>query len=179
MKRRVIITGGSKGIGKAIAERFAKEECDIYLLASNKKNLESTKFELQNKYKINVYYHAADLKTKIGCENGIKSVEKKFEIKECDLENESIPYSDNTFDFIYSKSVIEHVRNADNFVSESYRVLKPGGIAVFMTPDWGTQYKTFWDDYTHVILFNKAMFAIFLAEVIPPHFINFILKILP
>mgnify|MGYP003324168176 FL=1 len=40
MKRRVIITGGSKGIGKAIAERFAKEECDIYLLASNKENLE-------------------------------------------------------------------------------------------------------------------------------------------
>ena len=29
------------------------------------------------------------------------------------------------------------------------------------------------------ILFNKAMFAIFLPEVIPPHFINFILKILP
>ena len=80
----------------------------------------------------------------------LEAVEKKFEIKECDLENESIPYSDNTFDFVYSKSVIEHVRNADNFVSESYRVLKPGGIAVFMTPDWGTQYKTFWDDYTHV-----------------------------
>ena len=39
MKRRVIVTGGSKGIGKAIAERFAKEEYDIYLLASNKENL--------------------------------------------------------------------------------------------------------------------------------------------
>ena len=67
MKRRVIITGGSKGIGKAIAERFAKEECEIYLLASNKENLENTKSELQNKYNINVYYHAADLKEKIGC----------------------------------------------------------------------------------------------------------------
>ena len=50
MKHRVIITGGSKGIGKAIAKRFAKEECDIYLLASNKENLEKTKSELQNKY---------------------------------------------------------------------------------------------------------------------------------
>ena len=50
MKRRVIITGGSKGIGKAIAERFAKEECDIYLLSSNKENLEKTK----SNYKINI-----------------------------------------------------------------------------------------------------------------------------
>ena len=79
MKRRVIITGGSKGIGKAIAERFAKEEYDIYLIASNKENLENTKSELQKKYNINVYYQAADLKTKIGCENTIKSVKEEFE----------------------------------------------------------------------------------------------------
>ena len=79
MRRKVIITGGSKGIGKAIAERFAKEECDIYLLASNKENLENTKSELQNKYYINVNYYAADLKTKTGCENAIKAVEKEFE----------------------------------------------------------------------------------------------------
>ena len=79
MKRRVIITGGSKGIGKAIAERFAKEDSDIYLVASNKDNLENAKYELQNKYNTNVHYHAADLKTKIGCENTIKSVEKEFE----------------------------------------------------------------------------------------------------
>ena len=56
MKRRVIITGGSKGIGKAIAERFAKKECDIYLLSSNKENLENTKSKLQNKYYTDVNY---------------------------------------------------------------------------------------------------------------------------
>ena len=78
MKRRVIITGGSKGIGKAIAERFAKEESDIYLLASNKENLEKTKSELQYKYHNNVNYYTADLKTKKGCENAIKAVEKEF-----------------------------------------------------------------------------------------------------
>ena len=77
-KRKAVITGGSKGIGKAIAERFAKENIDIYLLASNEENLENTKSELLNKYNINVFYHASDLRTKAGCENAIKSVEKEF-----------------------------------------------------------------------------------------------------
>ena len=36
--RKAVITGGSKGIGKAIAERFAQEGIDIYLLASNESN---------------------------------------------------------------------------------------------------------------------------------------------
>ena len=73
-----------------------------------------------------------------------------FTIKECDIETEAFPYEDNMFDFIFSKSVIEHVRNADNFVLETKRVLKKGGIAIIMCPDWGTQYQHYWDDYTHV-----------------------------
>ena len=75
---------------------------------------------------------------------------KDFEIKACDLETEAFPYEDNTFDFVFSKSVIEHVVNFDNIVNEARRVLKPGGMALFMTPDWGSQYKVYWDDYTHV-----------------------------
>jgi len=64
------------------------------------------------------------------------SILENFTIKECDIENERFPYDDNWFDFVYSKSVLEHVHNTDNFLSESLRVLKPGGIVVFMTPDW-------------------------------------------
>ncbi len=78
------------------------------------------------------------------------SILDTFTIKECDIESESFPYEDNEFDFIYSKSVLEHVVNADNFLAESYRVLKPGGLAVLMCPDWKSQYEYFWDDYTHV-----------------------------
>lgn len=83
------------------------------------------------------------------------SVLKNFTIKECNIENEQFPYDDNFFDFVYSKSVLEHVVNTDNFLSESLRVLKPGGIAVFMTPDWRSQCKFFWDDYTHVKPFTR------------------------
>jgi len=80
---------------------------------------------------------------------------KDFDIRECDIEKDLFPFEDNYFDCIFSKSVLEHVNNTDNFLTESLRVLKPGGIAVLMTPDWGSQYKFFWDDYTHVKAFTR------------------------
>ena len=73
-----------------------------------------------------------------------------FETKICDFESEKLPYESDTFDFIFSKSVCEHVRNTSNFFDEIYRVLKPGGIFVCMTPDWISQMKNFYDDFTHV-----------------------------
>lgn len=83
------------------------------------------------------------------------SILEEFEITYCDIEKEPFSYSDNFFDFVYSKSALEHVTNIDNFLSEGLRVLKPGGIAVLMTPDWRSQYKFFWDDYTHVNPFTR------------------------
>ena len=50
ISRKAVITGSSKGIGKAIAERFAQENIDVYLLASNEANLKQTTSELKNKY---------------------------------------------------------------------------------------------------------------------------------
>ena len=79
INRKVVITGGSKGIGKAIAERFSKENIDVFLLASNEENLKKTASELKNKYKNNIYYHASNLKTKEGCESAIKTIENELE----------------------------------------------------------------------------------------------------
>ena len=80
---------------------------------------------------------------------------KDFTIKECEIEKDSFPYEDNTFDWVFSKSVLEHVWNTDNFMYETLRVLKPGGIVLLMTPAWESQYKLFWDDYTHVKAFTR------------------------
>ena len=92
-----------------------------------------------------------------GLDKRKESVEvlKDFTIKECDIEKEPFPYEDNTFDWVFSKSVLEHVWNTDNFMYETLRVLKPGGRAALMTPAWESQYKLFWDDYTHVKAFTK------------------------
>ena len=34
------------------------------------------------------------------------------------------------------------------------RVLKPGGRAISITPDWESHYKIFYDDYTHRVPFT-------------------------
>ena len=67
-----------------------------------------------------------------------------------DADSGEIPFSDNCFDVIYSKSFLEHIRNPEVFLKEAYRVLKPGGLIISLVPDWETQYKIFFDDYTHV-----------------------------
>lgn len=42
---------------------------------------------------------------------------------------------DNHFDTVVSFQVIEHIKDDTNFLSEIYRVLKPGGKAVLTTPN--------------------------------------------
>ena len=60
-----------------------------------------------------------------------------------DLTIEKMPYEDNFFDVIYSKSVIEHFYYPEKILKEAYRVLKPGGIIITLTPDWEFIYKSF------------------------------------
>jgi len=56
-----VITGGSKGIGFAIAEGLAREGVDIILISRNKKKLEEAKNKLVNNYGIKVIGISADL----------------------------------------------------------------------------------------------------------------------
>jgi ubiquinone/menaquinone biosynthesis C-methylase UbiE len=78
-----------------------------------------------------------------------KSVCPEVEILQSDLENEPLPYSDNSFDAVFSKSVLEHFYYPEKLVQEIYRILNPGGLVITMVPDWESIYKTFYDDYTH------------------------------
>ena len=67
----------------------------------------------------------------------------------------NIPYEDNFFDAIYTKSLIEHISNHEHFFKECKRVLKVNGILITYTPDWETQYLNFYDDITHIKPFTK------------------------
>lgn len=62
---------------------------------------------------------------------------------------ESLPFEDNSFDFVSSSGVLHHTPNMQKAVDEAYRVLKPGCEAVISI-------------YYKNILFNKYFFPLFL-----------------
>ncbi len=57
----VLITGGTSGIGLALAEIFAKEKNNLIIVSRTKNDLEKIKEFLEEKYKINVMIISKDL----------------------------------------------------------------------------------------------------------------------
>jgi len=78
-----------------------------------------------------------------------------IDVKQVDIEKESMPYDDNFFDVVYSKSLLEHLWYPDKYLLEVKRILKPGGLVLTIVPDWEVNYKTYFDDYTHRTPFTK------------------------
>lgn len=73
-----------------------------------------------------------------------------------DIENDGIPFEENSFDVVYSKSVIEHFYYPERMVKEIYRVLKPGGTVITLCPDWAFNYRIYFEDYTHRTPFMQS-----------------------
>jgi short-subunit dehydrogenase len=62
MQKYILITGGTKGIGRALVERFAQEGFHIITCARSEKDLKELKLDIQRKYTFsNVFYQAVDL----------------------------------------------------------------------------------------------------------------------
>jgi len=73
----------------------------------------------------------------------------KINLKNCDIQNDKLPYDDSYFDVIFSKSLVEHFYYPEKIFSEMNRILKPGGKIITMTPDWDFNYISFYEDFTH------------------------------
>jgi NAD(P)-dependent dehydrogenase (short-subunit alcohol dehydrogenase family) len=59
--RSALITGGSKGIGFAIARFLAAEGCNLHLVARSETDLESARTKLRDQYGVPITVHPMDL----------------------------------------------------------------------------------------------------------------------
>lgn len=71
-----------------------------------------------------------------------KAKAKKIIIKKSDL-NDKLLFNDKQFDIITATQVIEHLYDIDVFVSEIYRMLKPGGILIISTENLSAWHNIF------------------------------------
>ena len=59
--KTAIITGGSRGIGKAIAEKLAQESCNLMIAARTESELEGTSKTIQDQYNVKVITSKTDI----------------------------------------------------------------------------------------------------------------------
>ena len=77
-KKVALITGGTRGIGREIAKKFAKEGCNLVLnYVSDNTDVEKIKSEF-NEYGIDVLVLKADVSVFSDCENLVKEAIEKF-----------------------------------------------------------------------------------------------------
>jgi SAM-dependent methyltransferase len=71
-----------------------------------------------------------------------------------------LPFPADSFDYAFSKSVVEHLRDPDAFLTGIFREIRPGGRAIIMTPSWlHNAWGPFYIDHTHVTPFTAPSLA--------------------
>lgn len=87
------------------------------------------------------------------------NLSKEVDVKKGNVERGQLPYDDGEFDVVYHKSLIEHLESPNELMKETYRVLKPGGKVIILTPDWASQMKVFYEDITHKRPYDRTALA--------------------
>jgi len=64
MNKLLVITGGTKGIGNAIIEKFASQKFDIVTCARKAQELMDLKVEIESKHKVEVHVYTSDLSSR-------------------------------------------------------------------------------------------------------------------
>lgn len=60
------------------------------------------------------------------------------------------PFEQVEFDYVFTKSFIEHISQPLEFVHSMKKLLKRGGKLLTLTPDFEANWWNFFDDFTHI-----------------------------
>lgn len=74
MKKLIVVSGGTKGIGRAVIEKFAGEGFDVFTCARNEKDLVLLKKAIEDAHGISLYYTVADLSERSSQANFAKDI---------------------------------------------------------------------------------------------------------
>lgn len=131
-KNTVIVTGGSRGIGAAISERFAKEGYNVVInYVNNDERAILLKEKLENKYNADILLVKADISKEEDVKNLINKTIENFKYINCIINNAAIaidkPFLDKTPEefrktldvnlvgpFMLSKHAYNYLINASN-----------------------------------------------------------------
>lgn len=90
----------------------------------------------------------------------VRDLAPRHRVEVADVERESLPVSAGTFDAVFSKSVVEHMHRPMALLDAAFAALRPGGVAVVMTPSWEhNAWGPFYVDHTHVTPFTVPSLA--------------------
>jgi len=79
LKGRVaIVAAASKGLGRAVAEGFAKEGCHVAICARTEKELEKAAHEMEKAFGASVFWHAVDVTKEDAVREFVADVENEF-----------------------------------------------------------------------------------------------------
>ena len=78
--KTALVTGGSRGIGRAIAEAFANEGCQLFLNARDPDRLADTAAEIVQQYGVHVDYAACDVTDGDGVRRMVAEAEERTPI---------------------------------------------------------------------------------------------------
>lgn len=73
-----VVSGASSGLGKQMAEAFAKQGANLAILARRVERLEELKADLEKKYKVKVLAVPCDVTSTEAINNAAESVEKEY-----------------------------------------------------------------------------------------------------
>ena len=74
MNRVAVITGSSRGIGLAVAEKFAMQGFDVVIHGRNQEKLNTVVNDIQTRFQVKVTGFAADLSSKSECSSFVRNV---------------------------------------------------------------------------------------------------------